>query len=125
MFLIEFFILIKIYITGFNDSDFDISVQQLKMFINESDDPFEALSYLIGECNYGGRVTDDWDRRLIVTILTDFLNRKLAKSNSYSFNSEYLVLLHFSFRYSRRQILWRMTVTTREIFLFLLNLVIE
>ncbi|KAH1028770.1 hypothetical protein HUJ05_002100 [Dendroctonus ponderosae] len=41
---------------GFNDSDFDISVQQLQMFINESDNPFEALSYLIGECNYGGLV---------------------------------------------------------------------
>ncbi|XP_045466215.1 dynein axonemal heavy chain 7-like isoform X2 [Harmonia axyridis] len=72
---------------GFNDSDFDISVQQLKMFINESEDPFEALSYLIGECNYGGRVTDDWDRRLIVTILDDFINRRLAESNAYSFNS--------------------------------------
>lgn len=33
---------------GFNDSDFDISVQQVQMFINENDDPFEALSYLIG-----------------------------------------------------------------------------
>ncbi|KAK9884326.1 hypothetical protein WA026_005276 [Henosepilachna vigintioctopunctata] len=70
---------------GYNDSDFDISVQQLKMFINESDDPFEALSYLIGECNYGGRVTDDWDRRLIVTILYDFLNKDVAESNQYLF----------------------------------------
>lgn len=71
---------------GFNDSDFDISVQQLQMFINESEDPFEALSYLIGECNYGGRVTDDWDRRLITTILDDFLNPKVAKSNNYLFS---------------------------------------
>ncbi|XP_030765059.1 dynein heavy chain 12, axonemal [Sitophilus oryzae] len=72
---------------GFNDSDFDISVQQLQMFINESENPFEALSYLIGECNYGGRVTDDWDRRLIVTILYDFLNPNLVDQPDYVFST--------------------------------------
>ncbi|KAL1506278.1 hypothetical protein ABEB36_005670 [Hypothenemus hampei] len=72
---------------GFNDSDFDISVQQLQMFINESDNPFEALLYLIGECNYGGRVTDDWDRRLIVTILNDFLNPEIVSKKDYTFSS--------------------------------------
>ncbi|KAF7282405.1 hypothetical protein GWI33_002719 [Rhynchophorus ferrugineus] len=72
---------------GFNDSDFDISVQQLQMFINESENPFEALSYLIGECNYGGRVTDDWDRRLIVTILYDFLNPELVSNMRYAFST--------------------------------------
>nr|XP_023012338.1 LOW QUALITY PROTEIN: dynein heavy chain 7, axonemal-like [Leptinotarsa decemlineata] len=71
---------------GFNDSDFDISVQQLQMFINESEEPYEALSYLIGECNYGGRVTDDWDRRLIVTILRDYLNPEVVSNKSYSFS---------------------------------------
>lgn len=73
-------------VTGFNDSDFDISVQQLQMFINESEDPFEALAYLIGECNYGGRVTDDWDRRLIVTILEGYLNSNVVKDKNYTFS---------------------------------------
>ncbi|KAF2899450.1 hypothetical protein ILUMI_06724 [Ignelater luminosus] len=72
---------------GFNESDFDISVQQLQMFVNEfPDNPYEGVSYLTGECNYGGRVTDDWDRRLIVTILKDFLNPEIVSNMSYSFS---------------------------------------
>lgn len=55
------------------------------MFINESENPYEAVSYLTGECNYGGRVTDDWDRRLIVTILETFLNPQMVSDNNYSF----------------------------------------
>nr|CAD7578910.1 unnamed protein product [Timema californicum] len=71
---------------GFNESDFHISIKQLQMFINESADvPYEAILYLTGECNYGGRVTDDWDRRTLTTILEDFVNEQVVTSPSYLF----------------------------------------
>lgn len=31
--------------------------------------PWNSLKYLIGEAMYGGRVTDDWDRRVMMTYL--------------------------------------------------------
>ena len=45
--------------------------------------PFEALTYLAGECNYGGRVTDDHDRRTLLTILNRYYCQELVEQKSY------------------------------------------
>jgi len=58
----------------FTENDLRISVRQLQMFLDEYPDeaPIKALNYLTGECNYGGRVTESMDRRLLATLLKSY-----------------------------------------------------
>ena len=57
----------------FTDGDLRICISQLSMFLDEYEEiPYKVLKYTAGHINYGGRVTDDWDRRCIMNILEDF-----------------------------------------------------
>ncbi|XP_050552039.1 dynein axonemal heavy chain 1 isoform X2 [Spodoptera frugiperda] len=57
----------------FTDGDLRICISQLHMFLNEySEVPLRMLTYTAGHINYGGRVTDDWDRRCLLCLLADY-----------------------------------------------------
>lgn len=64
----------------FNDSDLDTSTQVMKMLIEEQEQiPWKSLIYITGHINYGGRVTDDLDRRCLITILSQFYTKDILE----------------------------------------------
>jgi dynein heavy chain len=80
------------------ESDFTISKRLLSMYLGKigPDDPipWASLKYLIGEAMYGGRVTDDYDRRVMMTYLNEYMgdfifdvNQKFffAKSDNFDY----------------------------------------
>lgn len=71
----------------FNMSDFEISYKLINMYLTkahvleEEELPYETLRYLIGEAMYGGRVTDNMDRRVLMTYLKEYLGDFIFDSN--------------------------------------------
>ena len=62
----------------FNDSDLETSTTMLKIFLDEQEEiPWDAMLYVTGQINYGGRVTDDWDRRCLITLLRKYSNPEI------------------------------------------------
>jgi dynein heavy chain len=72
----------------FNDTDMAISLKQIAMILNQYDTvDYIAINYLIGQCNYGGRVTDDWDRRCITTILSKCICSGVVEDDGYKYST--------------------------------------
>ena len=65
-----------------------MSLSTLKIFLNDprEDINWDAIWYMIGQINYGGRVTDDKDVRLITALLLSYLNEEVM-TGKYSFSS--------------------------------------
>ncbi len=64
----------------FNASDLECSSSTLRMFLSESDAiPWDALEYVIGQINYGGRVTDDLDRRCLMSVLRQYVAPRVVQ----------------------------------------------
>jgi len=53
----------------FSESDLEISIKTLKIIEGVQPIPWDTIVYLTGQINYGGRVTDEWDRRCLLTVL--------------------------------------------------------
>eukprot|EP00928_Gymnodinium_smaydae_P090380 TRINITY_DN7418_c2_g3_i1.p1 TRINITY_DN7418_c2_g3~~TRINITY_DN7418_c2_g3_i1.p1 ORF type:complete len:3325 (+),score=999.70 TRINITY_DN7418_c2_g3_i1:390-9977(+) len=70
----------------FNESDFKISSRLLNLYLAKSFEkgepiPWQTLRYLIGEAMYGGRVTDQYDRRILNTYLEEYMGDFLFDEN--------------------------------------------
>jgi len=71
----------------FNDSDLETSTTITKNMLDiDGDIPWDTLLFVIGHINYGGRVTDDKDRRCILAILEQYVSPQLLDP-SYEFSN--------------------------------------
>ena len=69
----------------------------MKNFLVENEEiPWDALKIMTGEINYGGNVTDDFDRILLKQLLNMFLNENVEQMTNYRFtkSSTYFVPQH-------------------------------
>uniref|UniRef100_A0A7S0ST93 Dynein heavy chain n=1 Tax=Chromulina nebulosa TaxID=96789 RepID=A0A7S0ST93_9STRA len=63
----------------FNESDYIISRKLISLYLLKSHEdndeyiPWNSLKYLIGSAMYGGRVSDDMDRRILTTYLEEYM----------------------------------------------------
>eukprot|EP01083_Nonionella_stella_P111300 326422_1 len=72
---------------GFRESDLRVCIQQLHDFLDMFDEiPFRVIHFLIYDIHYGGRVTDNTDRRTSRIILDDFICPDLLNKN-YAFSA--------------------------------------
>eukprot|EP00697_Spironema_sp_BW2_P002563 gnl/Spiro4/13397_TR7140_c0_g1_i1.p1 gnl/Spiro4/13397_TR7140_c0_g1~~gnl/Spiro4/13397_TR7140_c0_g1_i1.p1 ORF type:complete len:560 (+),score=128.04 gnl/Spiro4/13397_TR7140_c0_g1_i1:402-2081(+) len=70
----------------FNDSDLDVCVRQLQIFLDSTDSiprALKSLNLIFSQVNYGGRVTDNWDRRCIEVILADIYTKEAAMTDNF------------------------------------------
>ncbi|KAH0787434.1 dynein heavy chain 2, axonemal [Histomonas meleagridis] len=81
---------------SFNRSDFEISTKVISKILDISNNnkiSWEALRFLIGDINYGGRITDEYDQRLLNVYINQYFCPELINTQNYqlSTNTSYYV----------------------------------
>jgi len=57
----------------FTQGDCDVGIGQSFLFLETYDEvPWQSIRTLVTDCNYGGRVTDDWDRRMMSALIEQY-----------------------------------------------------
>ncbi|XP_075025374.1 dynein axonemal heavy chain 17 [Calonectris borealis] len=68
----------------FNNGDLTISINVLYNYLEANPKvPWDDLRYLFGEIMYGGHITDDWDRRLCRTYLSEYIRAEMLEREVY------------------------------------------
>ncbi|XP_062482469.1 dynein axonemal heavy chain 17 isoform X3 [Pezoporus occidentalis] len=68
----------------FNNGDLTISINILFNYLEANPKvPWDDLRYLFGEIMYGGHITDDWDRRLCRTYLSEYIRVEMLDGEVY------------------------------------------
>jgi len=78
----------------FANSDLKAGRMNLRMYLAEDRGPvpFETLNNVVGDITYGGRVTDKWDKRTNLSLLSRFFNDAiLADRYAFSESGRYFV----------------------------------
>jgi len=82
---------------AFNDSDYSVCEDLMAIYMGRHNKegkpaetyekrapiPWAAIQYLIAEANYGGRITDDRDRRLIKVYAKEIFNENLISGEKW------------------------------------------
>ena len=72
----------------FNETDFSVSKTMLADFLETQENlSWDALCFITGQINYGGRVTDDWDRKLLICLFKRFINHDILRSGDFNFTA--------------------------------------
>ncbi|KAF6216208.1 hypothetical protein GE061_000548 [Apolygus lucorum] len=69
---------------NFDEYDYSITIKNLQFLIQSTSTiPMDALYYSIGHFTYGGKVINEWDKRILDTLVTKYINLNILTTMGY------------------------------------------